>query len=171
MDIGTCYKKVLEKNFHASKELSFVKEINLLFNIAKKSSNLNLEKQEFLTIKENPKGLDILGMCSSESSLSSQVSNYSTGIYIEIIDGPLRLQKSHGTYNILNKKLITKLNKCQISERNAVRIIAVVAEACGVDIIYNILNKKFIIVVKKYVKNMLKKYKNAIMRYCASLGR
>lgn len=55
----------------------------------------------------------------------SQSSNFS--LEFKSQEGPSNPKKSRGSVNIMTEKLVATLDKCQISDRNAVRIIAVIA--------------------------------------------
>lgn len=99
---------------------------------------------------------------SSSATLPSQESNYppemlsqkqSTGV------GLSPAKKPRGSVNILNEKLVATLDKCQISDRNAVRIISALAKACGLDLNDLIINKSSI---NDHRKQLRKKLANRI---------
>lgn len=73
--------------------------------------------------------------------------------------GPSRPKKSRGSVNIINEKLVATLDKCQISDRNAVRIITAVVESCGCNPSTLIINR---VSIHNYREQMRKKLSERI---------
>lgn len=88
---------------------------------------------------------------SSQSVYScSQKSNFSTEFFDKNKtedDGEPPAKKFRGSVNIIDEKLVATLDKCLVSDRNAVRIITAVAEACGCDTSALIINR---VSIQKY---------------------
>lgn len=83
---------------------------------------------------------------SSQSSTQtpSQPSNFSDELIPQNLSyqaGPSDPKKSRGSVNVITEKLVATLDKCQVSDRNAVRIIAAVAESFSCDLSSLIINK------------------------------
>lgn len=64
------------------------------------------------------------------SKTVSQDSNYSENY---LAPGPSEAKRPRASHNIINEKLVATLDKCRVSNRNAVRIIISVAESLGID--------------------------------------
>lgn len=76
---------------------------------------------------------------SSESSQNpSQQSNFSDELHKA---GPSEPKIRRGTINVLTEKLVVTLDKCLVTDRNAVRLIIAIAEAFGIDVSTIIVNK------------------------------
>lgn len=85
----------------------------------------------------------------------SQTSNFSD-VLITNEKSSLQPIKSRGRINVITEKLVATLDKCQISDRNTVRIISAVAEAIGnVDVSTLIINKKSINFYRQKIRKEL----------------
>lgn len=94
-------------------------------------------------------------MASSDETSLNTLSQRSVGTYsnvsIEDLDssvlfideseaGPSQPKRSRGSVNIINEKLVAVLDKCKLSDRDAVHVIAAVAQSLQYDINSLVLN-------------------------------
>ncbi|CAH0546966.1 unnamed protein product [Brassicogethes aeneus] len=122
------------------------------------SEDLNRIVEERLNAQRQTESSNIDPMVqlvgSSDSNpTDSQGSSYSAEMAIA---GPSNPKRSRGTINVFeNEKLVSTLDKCRVSERDASRLVCAVAEALNVDTNTLTLSKSAINVCRKKIREKL----------------